>query len=54
VDSLVAAQGAGHLVGAAVPYQIYRFDPTYTQRGPDEAGAEIVWPKLIAFLGGAP
>jgi dienelactone hydrolase len=52
-DTLIAAHGAGHFVGASIPYQIYRFDPTYTQRAPDETGAELVWPKLIAFLRGA-
>lgn len=49
-DRLIAAQAAGHFVGAAVPYQIYRFDPTYTQRAADESGAELAWPQLIAFL----
>jgi dienelactone hydrolase len=49
-DHLVAAPGAGHLVGAAIPYQIYRVDPTYTQRVPDETGAERAWPQLIGFL----
>jgi dienelactone hydrolase len=49
-DILVAGQGAGHFVGAAIPYQIYRFDPTYTQRAVDETGAELAWPQLIKFL----
>lgn len=49
-DRLVAAQGAGHFVGSAIPYQIYRFDPTYTQRAADETGAELAWPQLITFL----
>jgi hypothetical protein len=49
-DRLVAAQGAGHFVGAAIPYEIYGFDPTYAQRTADEAGAELAWPQLIAFL----
>lgn len=51
-DTLVAARGAGHFVGAIVPYQIAPTDLNYTQRAQDEAGAEELWPELITFLGG--
>jgi dienelactone hydrolase len=53
-DTLVSARDAGHYVGSIIPYQLFLHDLTYTQQDADEAGAEIVWPKLVAFLGGAP
>ncbi|HEY6960468.1 MAG TPA: acyl-CoA thioester hydrolase/BAAT C-terminal domain-containing protein [Gaiellaceae bacterium] len=52
IDVLVVARGAGHYVGSWIPYGIYRHDPGDLQFAGDEAGAELVWPRLLAFLRG--